>query len=62
MKKKAETATGNSQGIVRTLPLEEILSDRFARYSKYIIQERALPDANPLCHAGKRQYLGQAIS
>lgn len=45
MKKKAETATGNSQGIVRTLPLEEILSDRFARYSKYIIQERALPDA-----------------
>ena len=45
MKKKAETAAGNSQGIVRTLPLEEILSDRFARYSKYIIQERALPDA-----------------
>ena len=25
--------------------LEEIMSDRFARYSKYIIQERALPDA-----------------
>jgi topoisomerase-4 subunit A len=25
--------------------LEEIMSDRFARYAKYIIQERALPDA-----------------
>lgn len=27
------------------LTLEEIMSDRFGRYSKYIIQERALPDA-----------------
>lgn len=26
-------------------PLEEIMSDRFGRYSKYIIQDRALPDA-----------------
>ena len=26
-------------------PLEDIMSDRFGRYSKYIIQERALPDA-----------------
>lgn len=26
------------------LPLEEIIGDRFGRYSKYIIQERALPD------------------
>lgn len=26
-------------------PLEDIFADRFARYSKYIIQERALPDA-----------------
>ncbi|QAS50887.1 DNA topoisomerase IV subunit A [Halobacillus litoralis] len=26
------------------LPLEEVLGDRFGRYSKYIIQERALPD------------------
>ncbi len=26
-------------------PLENIMSDRFSRYSKYIIQERALPDA-----------------
>ena len=25
--------------------LEDIMADRFARYSKYIIQERALPDA-----------------
>ncbi|MDQ0214039.1 topoisomerase-4 subunit A [Oikeobacillus pervagus] len=27
------------------MPLEEVLGDRFGRYSKYIIQERALPDA-----------------
>lgn len=27
------------------LALEEVLGDRFGRYSKYIIQERALPDA-----------------
>ncbi len=26
-------------------PLEEIMGDRFGRYSKYIIQDRALPDA-----------------
>ncbi|MBY7703624.1 hypothetical protein JIY74_25445 [Vibrio harveyi] len=25
-------------------PLEQVLGDRFARYAKYIIQERALPD------------------
>lgn len=27
------------------LPLEDVIGDRFSRYSKYIIQERALPDA-----------------
>jgi len=27
-----------------SLPLEEVIGDRFGRYSKYIIQERALPD------------------
>lgn len=27
-----------------TTPLEEIMGDRFGRYSKYIIQDRALPD------------------
>src|SRR5699024_5210789 len=26
-------------------PLEEVIGDRFGRYSKYIIQDRALPDA-----------------
>ncbi|RZT22633.1 DNA topoisomerase IV subunit A [Fictibacillus sp. BK138] len=29
----------------RELPLEDVIGDRFGRYSKYIIQERALPDA-----------------
>ena len=27
------------------LSLDNLMSDRFGRYSKYIIQERALPDA-----------------
>ncbi|KGL40013.1 DNA topoisomerase IV subunit A [Listeria newyorkensis] len=30
---------------IQDLALEEVLGDRFGRYSKYIIQERALPDA-----------------
>ncbi|OIK09887.1 DNA topoisomerase IV subunit A [Bacillus sp. MUM 13] len=30
---------------VHDLPLEEVIGDRFGRYSKYIIQDRALPDA-----------------
>ncbi|MEO4402799.1 DNA topoisomerase IV subunit A [Staphylococcus aureus] len=30
--------------IIQDLSLEDILGDRFGRYSKYIIQERALPD------------------
>jgi topoisomerase-4 subunit A len=34
-----------TQELFRDLPLEEVLGDRFGRYSKYIIQERALPDA-----------------
>ncbi|MGP1907634.1 DNA topoisomerase IV subunit A [Metabacillus sp. JX24] len=29
----------------RDLPLEDVIGDRFGRYSKYIIQDRALPDA-----------------
>lgn len=40
MKKKEEI----QQTILKN-SLEDIMADRFARYSKYIIQERALPDA-----------------
>ncbi|WP_010287585.1 DNA topoisomerase IV subunit A [Kurthia massiliensis] len=29
----------------QNLPLEDVIGDRFGRYSKYIIQDRALPDA-----------------
>ncbi|KAA1040284.1 DNA topoisomerase IV subunit A [Macrococcus equipercicus] len=29
---------------IQTLPLEDVIGDRFGRYSKYIIQDRALPD------------------
>ncbi|NBJ69920.1 MULTISPECIES: DNA topoisomerase IV subunit A [Clostridia] len=32
-------------GTYLDLPLEEVIGDRFGRYSKYIIQDRALPDA-----------------
>ncbi|RIM17615.1 DNA topoisomerase IV subunit A [Staphylococcus chromogenes] len=30
--------------IIQSLSLEDVIGDRFGRYSKYIIQERALPD------------------
>ena len=42
-KKTVEEAVDHAN--VLTSPLEEIMGDRFGRYSKYIIQERALPDA-----------------
>lgn len=50
-KKKSETSqTGKDaafekQPEVVETPFEDVLADRFSRYSKYIIQERALPDA-----------------
>ena len=40
-KKKTEVVEEN----IRKYSLEDIMADRFSRYSKYIIQERALPDA-----------------
>lgn len=43
MKQKEKETVVHSH-VIHT-PLEEIMSDRFARYSKYIIQDRALPDA-----------------
>ena len=33
-----------TQERIKELPLEEVMGERFGRYSKYIIQERALPD------------------
>lgn len=44
MKKKIEEPVVTHSSII-TSPLEEIMGDRFGRYSKYIIQDRALPDA-----------------
>lgn len=35
----------NQHIAILSKPFEEIMGDRFGRYSKYIIQERALPDA-----------------
>lgn len=29
---------------IQSLPLEDVIGDRFGRYSKYIIQDRAIPD------------------
>ena len=34
-----------NQERVQTMRLEDIIGDRFGRYSKYIIQDPALPDA-----------------
>src|SRR5699024_11352359 len=37
------------------LPLEDIMGDRFGRYSKYIFQDRALPDVRDgLKHVQRR--------
>lgn len=36
--------TTTAQERVRVMRLEDIMGDRFGRYSKYIIQDRALPD------------------
>lgn len=43
MAKKKEVIIDNSKHF--ELDLDQLMSDRFGRYSKYIIQERALPDA-----------------
>lgn len=43
MAKKEKVIVENHNVI--TSPLEDIMADRFSRYSKYIIQDRALPDA-----------------
>lgn len=43
-KTQAEETPARTPEVVET-SLEDILADRFSRYSKYIIQERALPDA-----------------
>lgn len=42
-KKNVEEIIDRSKSL--RLGLDELMSDRFGRYSKYIIQERALPDA-----------------
>ena len=34
----------NNQEKIQELSLEMVMGERFSRYSKYIIQERALPD------------------
>ncbi|MCC5890892.1 MAG: DNA topoisomerase IV subunit A [Alkalibacterium sp.] len=36
--------TNENRAEIQELTLEEVMGDRFGRYSKYIIQERALPD------------------
>jgi topoisomerase-4 subunit A len=33
-----------TETLIHLTPIEEIMSDSFARYAKYIIQDRALPD------------------
>lgn len=44
MKKKELPAVEHHSSVISS-PLEDIMGDRFGRYSKYIIQDRALPDA-----------------
>ena len=42
---------------IKDLPLEEVMGERFGRYSKYIIQERALPDIRDGLKPVKRRIL-----
>ena len=42
---------------VQELTLEEVMGDRFGRYSKYIIQERALPDIRDWLKPVQRRIL-----
>ena len=44
---------------VQELTLEEVMGDRFGRYSKYIIQERALPDIRDGLKPVQRRILFQ---
>src|SRR5699024_3965369 len=39
------------------LPLEEVIGDRFGRYSKYIIQDRALPEGRDGLNPVQRRSL-----
>lgn len=45
-----------SKHSIQELTLEEVMGDRFGRYSKYIIQERALPDIRDGSEAGSTSH------
>ncbi len=47
----------DDQSVIKTLALEDVMEDRFGRYSKYIIQDRALPDARDGCKPVQRRIL-----
>lgn len=42
---RRKAVTPVQEASIRQIPFQEVLEDRFSRYSKHIIQERALPDA-----------------
>ena len=44
-RKKKQTEDVKDTSVILSQALEDIMGDRFGRYSKYIIQDRALPDA-----------------
>ncbi|MCS4485378.1 DNA topoisomerase IV subunit A [Staphylococcus americanisciuri] len=48
--------------VIQTLPLEDVIGDRFGRYSKYIIQERALPDVRDGLKPVQRRILYSMFS
>jgi topoisomerase IV subunit A len=47
----------DDQSTIKVLALEDVMEDRFGRYSKYIIQDRALPDARDGCKPVQRRIL-----
>ncbi|MBO6280013.1 MAG: DNA topoisomerase IV subunit A [Bacilli bacterium] len=43
-KKKQDIVEENFEENISTEPLEDVMSDRYATYAKYVIQDRAIPD------------------
>ena len=41
---------------IQNMSLEDIMGERFGRYSKYIIQDRALPDIRDWLEAGSASH------
>ena len=55
---------------IQQLQLEDVIGDRFGRYSKYVIQDRAIPDVrdglkpvqkNTVCDVQRGQHIRERV-